>query len=442
MKQVVIIGNGIAGITAARHIRKRSNYAITVISGESDHFYSRTALMYLYMGHMAYYNIKPYEDWFWPKNRIGLVRDWVTQVDTKHKKLRLQEKGEISYDILLIASGSHPRKGGWPGEEAPNVQGLYSLQDLERMEQQTKGIERGVVIGGGLIGVEMAEMLHSRNIAVSLVVREKEYWSNVLPPEEAAIISLHLRRQGIDLQLESELEEIIQDEKGNAKAVRLKGGKQVDCQFVGITIGVVPNISFLEGSGIETNRGILVDSCFRTNQPDVYAIGDCAEYHQPPAGRKSLEQIWYTGRIHGETVASTICGTPLTYKPGPWFNSAKFFDIEYQVYGEVPNLPKEDTETLFWQHLEHEQTIRIAWNKSSGAVKGFSLLGIRYRHEVCARWIKTSATIDSILPALGEANFDPEFHRRHEQEIRDLYEKQTGRTLATPVRKKFWKIFG
>lgn len=442
MKQVVIIGNGIAGITAARHIRKRSNYAITVISAESDHFFSRTALMYLYMGHMAYSNIKPYEDWFWPKNRIDLVRDRVTKVDTAQKKLLLQEKGEMAYDILLIASGSTPRRGGWPGEEAHNVQGLYSLQDLDRMEENTKTIERGVIIGGGLIGVEMAEMLHSRDIPVSLIVREKEYWSNVLPAEEAAVISKHLRKHGVDLQLESELEEILPDEKGKAKAIRLKGGKKIDCQFVGITIGVVPNIAFLEGSGIETNRGILVDPYFRTNLPDVYAIGDCAEYRHPVPGRKNLEQIWYTGRIHGETVAATICGNPLAYKPGPWFNSAKFFDIEYQVYGEVPARPEDKTEVLFWQHPEKEHTIRIAWDKSSGMVKGFSLLGIRYRHEVCAQWIKTKAHIETVLPELGRANFDPEFHRRFEGDILSLYEKQSGRSLPEKKKKRFWKIFG
>ncbi len=442
MKQVVIIGNGIAGITAARHIRKKSDYAITVISGESDHFYSRTALMYLYMGHMAYYNIKPYEDWFWPKNRIELVRDWVTAVDTKEKKIQLKEKGAVPYDILLIASGSKPRRGGWPGEAAPNVQGLYGLQHLEQMEKNTKDIARGVVVGGGLIGVEMAEMLHSRNIPVSLVVREKEYWSSVLPPEEAAMISRHLRKHGIELHLQSELEEILLNEEGTAKAVRLNGGEVIDCQFVGVTIGVEPNIAFLEGSGIETNRGVLVDAEFRTNIPDVYAAGDCAEYRRPSFGRKPLEQIWYTGRIHGETVAATICGNALAYKPGPWFNSAKFFDVEYQVYGEIPIRAEEDTTTLYWQNTEKEQAIRIAWDSNTKTVKGFSLLGIRYRHAVCEQWIQTAASIEEVLVDLGRANFDPEFHRRHEAEIISLYEAQSGRKLAKQEKKSFWNIFG
>lgn len=441
MKQVVIIGNGIAGITAARYIRKRSDYAITVVSAESEHFFSRTALMYLYMGHMEYHHIKPYEDWFWPKNRIELIHDRVTSVDIQGKKLQLKEKGAMGYDILLIASGSKARKGSWPGAEAPNVQGLYSLQDLEQMEANTKNIKHAVVVGGGLIGVEMAEMLHSREIPVSMLVREEGYWASVLPAEEARLINRHLGRHGIDLHTQTELEEIILDSAGQAKAVRTNKGETIECQFVGITIGVEPNIAFLNGSGIETDKGVLVDSYFRTNIEDVYAIGDCAQYREPPAGRKALEQVWYTGRMHGETVAATICGNPLAYAPGPWFNSAKFFDVEYQVYGVVPPRLKEEKEQLYWQHPEKEHAIRILWDKESGAVEGFSLLGIRYRHEVCDRWITNGATIEEVLPRLGEANFDPEFHKQFEEEIIRQYEKESGKQLPRARKKSFWHLF-
>ena len=442
MKHVVIIGNGIAGITAARHIRKRSDYRITVISAESDHFYSRTALMYLYMGHMEYHHLKPYEDWFWPKNRIELIRDWVTEIYTPEKKLRLQQQGELSYDILIIASGSKPRKGGWPGEDAPNVQGLYGLQDLEQMEKNTKGIKKAVIVGGGLIGVEMAEMLHSRKIPVSLLIREKDYWGNVLPPEEAALLSRHLRDHHIDLRTETLLDNISQDENGLARSVKTANGEEINCDFVGITIGVEPNIGFLKSSEIKTNRGVLVDPLFRTSVPDVYAIGDCAEYQEPVTGRKTIEQIWYTGRIHGKTVAATICGTPVPYKPGFWFNSAKFFDVEYQVYGFVPSKMAEDLDTLYWQHPENPQAIRIVWNKNNKVVQGFSLLGIRYRQEQCEKWLKTEATIEEVLPVLEKANFDPEFHDRYEKDFLSLYEQKSGRKIRKVKKKPFWKIFG
>ena len=110
MKTIAIIGNGISGITAARHIRKIGDDRIVVISGETDHFYSRTALMYIYMGHMTYEHTKPYEDWFWDKNSIELVRGWVEQLLPEQKQLKLSNGEVISYDQLIIASGSKSKQ--------------------------------------------------------------------------------------------------------------------------------------------------------------------------------------------------------------------------------------------------------------------------------------------------------------------------------------------
>jgi NAD(P)H-nitrite reductase large subunit len=421
MKKVAIIGNGISGITAARHIRKGSDYEITIISDETDHFYSRTALMYIYMGHMQYKNIKPYEDWFWAKNRFNLVRDYVKGIEFENRRLLLSKNGIMEYDVLIIATGSRPNKFGWPGQDLAGVQGLYGMPDLENMEKFTKEIDRAVIIGGGLIGIEMAEMLHSRHIPVTFLVREKSFWNRILPAEESAMINRHILKHGIDLRLNSELKEIKGDEKGRAKAVVTKTGEEIACQFVGLAVGVSPNIDFLKDSGLETNRGILVDRFFRTNQPDVYAIGDCAEYKEPPSGRKAIEQVWYTGRIHGETVAQTILGNPTAYQPSVWFNSAKFMDIEYQVYGHVPALPDEKYEHLYWEHPSGEKSVRIVYEKESQVIAGFNLMGIRYRHEVCDLWIKTRKLVSEVLTELEKANFDPEFYDRYENHLQQMY---------------------
>ncbi len=122
MQHIVIIGNGISGITAARHIRKLSDNKITVISGETDHFFSRTALMYVYMGHMKFEHTKPYEDDFWAKNRIELKRAWVTNIDFENKKLNLTGDETLNYDKLILALGSKPNKFGWKGQDLKGVQ--------------------------------------------------------------------------------------------------------------------------------------------------------------------------------------------------------------------------------------------------------------------------------------------------------------------------------
>ena len=424
MEHIVIIGNGISGITAARHIRKMSDHQITIISAETDHFFSRTALMYIFMGHMKYENTKPYEDWFWKKNRISLVRDYVQQVVPGQKQLLLEKGGHINYDKLIIATGSKSNKFGWPGQDLDGVQGLYAIQDVENMERLADTVDHAVIVGGGLIGIEMGEMWLSRGKQVTFLIREKNYWSNVLPPEESAMISRHVQEHHATLHTETTLKQINDDGHGRVKSVTTEDGQEITCQFVGLTVGVSPNIGFLEGSGIETDRGVLVDRYFQTNHPDVYAIGDCAQYREPIPGRRPIEQVWYTGRMHGETLAQTLCGNATAYQPGVWFNSAKFFDIEYQVYGDVPSQPRAGENHLYWEHPEGKMAIRIIYDATDSHLLGINLMGIRYRHEVCDRWLKNKTPITEVLADLASANFDPEFFSTYESEIVALYNRQ------------------
>lgn len=432
---VVIVGNGIAGITAARHIRKQSDCRITVISKETDFFFSRTALMYVYMGHLKFEHTQPYENWFWQKNRIELVRGTVEDIKFDKKTVQLSADSRtviykpsllerltkvaskqtsqsstiqtLNYDKLILATGSVPRIGDWPGTELTGVQGLYSYQDLELLETNSPHLKHAVIAGGGLIGVELAEMLHSRGIKVTMLVREKSYWLSTLPSEESALVTQQIQKHGIELRFETELKEILGTTR--VEGVTTSRGEKMDCQLVGLTIGVTPNVSFLKNLNLAIQKGILVNEYLETNIPDVYAIGDCVEHRQPKEGRKSIEQIWYTGRIMGETVAQTICGERTAYQPGVFFNSAKFIDLEYQTYGDVPAQLPEGIKTFYWQHPKKDMALRINYRADNEAVTGFNALGIRLRHTVCDDWISQQRPFDYVLKHLQEANFDPEF---------------------------------
>ncbi|MEL6443906.1 MAG: FAD-dependent oxidoreductase [Bacteroidota bacterium] len=433
---LVIVGNGIAGITAARHVRKLDASArITVVSDESDHPYSRTALMYLYMGDLQFAHTKLYEDGFWTKNRIDLVRDRVLAVDASAKTLTLRDAQPMSYDKLLIATGSVPRFAGWPGQELKGVQGFYDLQDLDRMETDTAGVRHAVVVGGGLIGVELAEMLHTRGIGVTLLVRSAWYLPAALPEEEGMMVNEHIRACGIDLRLETELAEVLPDSSGCVHAVTTSRGDTVEAQWVGIAIGVAPNVAFLKGSGIETDRGVLVDEHFQTNLPDIYAAGDCAQHRTPPPGRRPIEPLWYAGRVHGATAAFGLCGQPRAYAPGVFFNSAKFFDLEWQVYGDLNTTLAADERTLYWQHPTEDKAIRLNYTVADSArnvssLTAVNVMGIRYRHDVCTHWIEHGTDIETVLQNLGAANFDPEFTAQHEADLVAQYNRQAGRTLT------------
>lgn len=426
MEHIVIVGNGIAGVTAARHLRKNSDHKITIISAESDYFFSRTALMYVYMGHMRWKDLKPYEDKFWSKNRIELINAYVEKVETSNQLLILADGTRINYYKLILATGSVPAKYGWEGQDLNGVQGLVSKQDLEQLEKTAPNNEicpKAVIVGGGLIGVEMAEMLHTRKIEVTVLVREHAFWSGVLPDGEAGMISRHILSHGIDLRHQEELDKILDDGKGNVRAILTKKGEEIPCNLVGITTGVRPKIDFLENSNIETDKGILVNRLLETNVKNVYAIGDCAQQREAIGLRKPVEAVWYTGRMMGETVAQTICGTPFEYKPGNWFNSAKFFDIEYQTYGWVfSNKNKKEYEEHFhWKHDNDKTCITVAYNKEDHTFLGINTFGIRMKHEVFDRWLNEQRDIDYVIENLRHANFDPEFYRHYECDIKKAY---------------------
>jgi len=434
---LVVLGNGVAGVTAARYVRQRDPSArITLVSDEAEHFFARTALMYAYMGQLTRGHLEPYERGFWGKNRLHLVHDRVERVDVAAKQLHLRSGEPLGYDRLLLATGSVPMFFGWPGQDLHGVQGLYHLQDLDRMEAATRGVERAVVVGGGLIGVEMAEMLHTRGVHVTFLIREPWAMGHFLPEEEGRLVERETRRHGIDLRTSTELERLVGDEGGRVRAAVTTTGEEIPAQFVGLTTGVRPNVDFLRESGIELNRGVLVDRCFRTSAPDVFAAGDCAEFREPLPGRKPVEQLWYTARAHGAFAAHAILGHPRPYRPGVFYNSAKFFDVEYQTYGRIDLRPPEGESTLYWEHPDGRAAARLQ-HETDGQrrVVGVSVMGARHRHAVWAAWIEAGWGVEAVLAALPSADFDPELTREVAPALVEAYNRQHGTWVRVQARR-------
>lgn len=396
---VVIVGNGIAGVTAARHVRKADAAArITLVSDETATPFARTALMYVYMGVLTRSHTALYEERFWAENRIDRVRDRALGLDPEAQRIALRTGGELAYDRLLVATGSLPFLPDWPGAGLDGVQGLYHLQDLDRMEAATAGVERAVVVGGGLIGVELAEMLRTRGVAVTLLVREGRYLPRVFSELESALVADAIRAHGVDLRLGAEVDRV--EGRGRAEAVVTTEGERHAAGFVGVGTGVRPNVGWL-GGAVEADRGVLVDDALRTSAPDVWAAGDCAQLRQPPSGVRAVEPIWYTARLQGATAGLGMAGRPRAYRPGVFFNSAKFFDLEWQVYGATSGDGDD------WEWTDGRRSLRI--RHVDGAVHGVSALGVRLRQAVCTRWIEEGWPLDRALADLDAARFDPEF---------------------------------
>ncbi len=442
MEHIAIIGNGVSGVAAARHIRKNSDKQITIISFETDYFFARTALMYVYMGHMKFEHTRPYESWFWKKNNINLKKGFIKTVETSSKTLHFDDGDTLQYDKLIIATGSKPNKFGWQGQDLDGVMGMYHKQDLENLEKyapNNKICKRAVIVGGGLIGIELAEMLHSRNIPVTFLVRENSFWDAVLPEGESAMINREIIDNHIDLRLGVNLKEIKSDENGNVKSIVIaETGEEIDCNMVGLTAGVSPNIDFIKNSEIETGRGVKVNRFLETNIKDIYAIGDCAEQHNAIGQRRPIEAVWYTGRMMGETVAQTICGNRIEYKPGHWFNSAKFLDIEYQTYGWVWAKQRENEARFYWEHKDGKKCIHLNYDKNTREFIGINNFGIRMRHMFFDKMLNKKRSVDYVLENLASANFDPEFYKLHESEIVAKFNRENNTNIKLKVRS--WRL--
>lgn len=407
----LIIGNGVAGITAAMTLRQREPEAeITMISGESDYFFSRTALMYAYMDRMSLRDLEPFERKVYPKQNIRLLRDWVTDLDAHSRTLRFKSGQSLTYDRLLLAVGSLANLPAWAG--LPNaregVVHFVTLQDLEKCERLTNSTREAVVVGGGLIGVELVECLRFHGKKVTFLVRSPWYWPAALGKEESEMVTDHIRRHGVDVRLHEEVAEVLVSDDGRVRGFRTQSGAEFPCQMLGIAIGVHPAVEWLRqvATPPHMQRGIVISPSFQTSLENVWAAGDCAEFEHN--GEWTVEQIWYTAKRQGELAARAMLGDDINYESPIFYNSAMFFEIEYTTSGKVNDAPSGAT-SFFCRIPGKETSVRIV--EHEGAVVGLNMLGSRWDHTVFERWIAERRTMDYVVEHLAEAQFDVEFGR-------------------------------
>lgn len=420
MQQVAIVGSGVCGIEAALALRRREPQTpIALISDEHDHFFSRPALMYVFAGQMTVRDTEPYDRELFGRMGFERIRGRVTALDAAARRLALDSGANVGYDRLLLAVGSKARPAPWPGADGPGVHAFVTLRDLERLDVEARPGGRAVVIGGGLIGVEVAEILAHRGLHVTFVIRETWYFPVALEAREAALVAEHLRTHGIDVRLETPVEAILRGPDGAVRGVRVSG-EEVPCDLVVAAIGVVPNTAFLAGGAIARapSGAIEVDESLRTKVPGVWAAGDCANVTWMDGSRRP-EQLWYTARDQGRVAAASMTGDAAVYRRGAWYNSAKFFDLEYTTAGWVPVLidfenrpiPLEAGVTTWFQRAPGAfASERIVCR--GDRVVGFNMLGGRWNHEPLLEWIQERRPLDWVLAHLHEAQFDEEFERR------------------------------
>lgn len=410
--RAVIVGNGVAGVEAALALRQRNPRAsITLLSAEHPYFFSRTALMYVLAGQLSLRDTEPHgRDFF---RKLGMELRSGRAVGLEPGRLLLEGGGELPWDQLLIAAGSVGREAAWPGAEGPGVHRFVTLQDLEGLERAVRPGGHAVVVGGGLIGVEVAEVLKQRGMHVDFVIRESWYFPVALDRREAKVVAEHIAGHGVGVHLEEEVERLERGPNGALKAVYLKSGKRLEAELLVAAIGVQPNTAWLRTSGIGLDPGsgaIEVDAQLRTSMPGVWAAGDCARVTWVDGSRRP-EQLWYTARDQGRVAGANMGGEERSYRRIHWYNSAKFFDVEYTTAGFIP--PEVNRGGLLgWQSWYQQLPGKAVTQRilvKDGRVVGFNMLGSRWDHEILLRWIQERRSLEEVLERLDDARFDEEF---------------------------------
>ncbi len=449
--RLIIIGNGVAGMEAALLVRAREpDWEISLVSEESDHFFSRTALMWVFSGQMSYRDIEPLERDAYERLGFRRVRARAIGVDVAKRELLLAGGLEpMPYDRLLIACGSRPRPGPWPGSDLRGVGHFVTLQDLAWYEAEVHGgagygaapprpdahvrastpdspyrlreaaasprgtpARQPAIIGGGLIGIEAVEVAVAAGLRPHFFIRDEWFWPIALDPREARWISERMSEHGVQVHLNHEVEALESDRNGSLAAVKTdRGDFAADCAV--IAIGVLPNTQWLEGSAIELDKsgGIVVDAGLQTSAADVFAAGDCASVAWFD-GRTRPEQLWYTARDQGRIAGRRLLGDSVRYERGLWYNSAKLMDIEYTTVGLVNWNVEREQNWYFEEKGRVRSSTRIV--VQDGRVVGFNLLGRRWDHSVLLRWLEERRTLHWVLGRLQEASFDTEFVQKLE----------------------------
>jgi NADPH-dependent 2,4-dienoyl-CoA reductase/sulfur reductase-like enzyme len=416
----VVVGNSIAGIEAAIRLRQRDEGArITVISYEHDHPFARVSLMYLFCGQLSLKDTQFYPEDLYQRMRFERVRDLVVSVNPATHEVALKGGQILRYDRLLLAVGSKARRLPWAGAyDQPGMHHFVTLDDYRALDAAAKPGMSVAVIGGGLIGVESAEVLHLRGVRTHFLIREPWYFPVALDGKEAEVVAEHIRHHGVDCRTGTPVDAMTRE---NGRMVLHLPEERLTVDLVVGAIGVVPNTDFLAGSGVAVNAGSGAietrDNLESTTAPDVFAAGDCAQVTWPDGARRP-EQIWYTSRDQGRAAANAMVGDDVVYRRGTWYNSAKFFDIEYTTAGYIPFAkpnkhagaapPSGDGWTTWYQQVPGKAITQRLVCKD-GIVKGFNGLGSRWDHQVFMRWIHERRSLQYVLDHMREASFDEEF---------------------------------
>ncbi len=342
MPRYVMIGSGVSSVAAAEAIRSQDHRAEIIIIGDETHgFYSRPALAYYLTGELSEQHIHPLPDQHFRKLNIRMHHGRVVRIHPDAHTVRLHDGQTLSYDRLLVAVGAEAAMTRVPGIDLEGVLKLDNLDDARRIIHAARKAKTAVVVGGGITALEIVEGLVKRAVKVHYFLRGDRYWSNVLDEIESRIIEHRLQEEGVVIHYHTELAEILERGK-HVAGVRTKDGKELRCDLVGIAIGIRPRKELAQSSGIQVDRGVLVNEYLQTSAVDVYAAGDIAQIYDPFSGKSVLDSLWGPARDQGTVAGLNMAGLPTPYYKLVPFNVTRLAGLTTTIIGTVGSGTDED----------------------------------------------------------------------------------------------------
>jgi NAD(P)H-nitrite reductase large subunit len=336
----LIIGNSAGGIGAAEAIREVDGEGtLTIISDEPYHAYSRPLISDYLASHYPLEKMLYRQPDYYEKNGIlTVLGEKVTGIDYDKRTVALESGGKVAWEKLLLAAGGAPI---FPAMEGNDLKGVFTfnrLDDAKAIDGYLDGLGsrvRAVVIGGGLIGVSVTEALVKRDVRVTIVEMKDRILNTILDEEASAMEAAALAAAGVVMITDHTADRINGYASGEVRGVTLDDGRLLPCELVIVAIGVQPRLDAVTGSGIEINRGIIVDRTMATSVPDVYACGDVAEAYDFVYGINRPTPVWPNAYNGGRTAGLNMAGVPSEYDGGTAMNAIKYFGINVLSAGMV-----------------------------------------------------------------------------------------------------------
>lgn len=355
--KLVIIGNSAAALNAIEKIRKYDkDLKIVVISKEKRRAYSRVLLPYYLRGKFkARENLYIRDEIYYEELNIEYIEDEVVKLDDSNKKLLLRNGGNISFDKLLITTGSSPFKPPIKGLDNDGIYHMWTFEDAVKLEPYFKKGNKVLILGSGFVSLQAAWAALVKGLDVYVYELMPRIMPRVLDDKSAGILMEQMIKLGVDLKLKISTQEIKKLENGKLK-VCAKGKDDVIVDFIIVGTGVRPNIKFIRNTSIEIDRGILVNEYMETSVKDIYAAGDVTQGPTVFGEKYIIHALWPTAVEQGKIAGTNIIGNREAYGGSLNMNVTQMFDITVASIG---NFNEEETSQVWMYDLGEKGFFKV-----------------------------------------------------------------------------------